>query len=56
MTLTINLQSLQKENGMLLISKIIQNMVKEIKIIQALNLKQKLPNQVFMIIQINIFL
>ena len=44
------------KNGMSLMIKIIQNMVKEIKMIQALNLRQKLSNQVFVIIQMHIFL
>ena len=44
------------KNGMSLIIKIIQNMVKEKKMIQALNLRQKLSNQVFVIIQMHIFL
>ena len=38
--LIMNLQNLQQENGMLSVTKIAQNMVKEIKIIQALNFKQ----------------
>ena len=41
MTPTMNLQNLQQESDMLLIIKIIQNMVWEIKMIQALNLRQK---------------
>ena len=52
----MNLQNLQQENGVLLMTKITQNMVKEMKMIQALNLKQKLLNQVFVIIQMHIFL
>ena len=44
------------KNCMSLIIKVIQNMVKEIKMIQALNLRQKILNQVFMIIQMHIFL
>ena len=36
--------------------KIIQNLVKDIKMIQALNLRQKLSNQVLVIIQMHIFL
>ena len=48
--LIMNLQNLQQENSMLLVTKIAQNMVKEIKIIQALNFKQKLLIQVFVII------
>ena len=35
---------------MLLMTKITQNMVKEMKIIQALNLRQKLLNQVILIV------
>ena len=53
---TMNLQNLQQENGMLLMAKITQNMAKERKMIEALNLKQKLLNQVFVIIQMHIFL
>ena len=53
---TMNLQNLQQENGMLLMIKITQNMVKEMKMIEALNLKQMLLNQVFVIIQMHIFL
>ena len=56
MTLIVNLQNLQQENGMSLMIKITQNMVKEMKMIEALNLKQKLLNQVFVIIQMYIFL
>ena len=52
----MNLQNLQQEDDMLLIIKIAQNMVKEMKMIQALNLRQKLLNQVFVIIQMHIFL
>ena len=44
------------KNCMSLIIKVIQNIVKEIKMIQALNLRQKILNQVFMIIQMHIFL
>ena len=52
----MNLQSLQQENGMFSMIKIIQTMVKEIKIVQPLNLKPKLLNQIFVIIQTHIFL
>ena len=45
-----------KKSGMLFMTKITQNMVKEMKMIQALNLKQKLLNQVFVTIQMYIFL
>ena len=44
------------KNGMLLMIKIIQNMVKEMKTIQALNLRQQSSHQVFVIIQMYIFL
>ena len=37
----MNLQHLQQKNGMLLMIRIRQNMVKEMKVIQALNLKKK---------------
>ena len=40
----MNFQSFQQESGMSLMINIIQSMVTEIKIIQALNLKQKLLN------------
>ena len=40
MLLTMNLQNLQQENGMLLVTKITQNMVKEMKMIQELNLNR----------------
>ena len=55
----MNLQKWQQENDMLLTPKITQNMVKEMKMIQALNLRQKLSNQIFVIIviiQIHIFM
>ena len=52
----MNLQSLQQENGVLLMTKITQNMVNEMKMILTLNLKQKLLSQVFVIIQMHIFL
>ena len=48
--------NLQRESGMISMIKITQNMVKEMKMIQELNLNQKLSNQVFGIIQMNIFL
>ena len=46
----VSLQNLQQENGMLFTIKNTQYMVKEMKIIQELNLKQKSLNQVFVII------
>ena len=54
--LIMNLQNLQQENGMLSMIKITQTMVKEMKIVQPLNLKPKSLNQVFVIIQLHIFL
>ena len=51
-----NLQNLQQENGMFSMIKIIQTMVNEMKIVQPLNLKPKLLNQIFVIIQTHIFL
>ena len=56
----MNLQNLQtengKENGMLSMIKITQTMVRETKIAQPLNLKPKLLNQIFVVIQTHIFL
>ena len=40
MLLAMNPQNFQQESGMLLMTKIMQNMVKEVKMIQALNLKK----------------
>ena len=51
----MDLQDLEPENGMLLTIKITQNMMKEIKMIQPLNLKQMLLKQIFAIIQMYIF-
>ena len=51
-----NLQNMQQENDMLSMIKITQNMAKEMKIVQPLNLKPKLLNQIFVIIQTHIFL
>ena len=51
-----NLQNLQQENGMLSMIKLTQTMVKEMKIVQPLNLKLKSLNQTFVIIQTHIFL
>ena len=39
------------KNGTILMTKIMDNMAKEMKIIQPLNLKQKLLNQIFVITQ-----
>ena len=52
----MNLQNLQKESGMSLMIKITQNMVKEMKMIPALNLTKKSPNKILVIIQMHIFL
>ena len=41
MNLIMNLQDLQQGNGTLLMTKTIDNMVEEVKMIQPLNLKQK---------------
>ena len=51
-----NLKNLQQENGMFSMIKITQTMVKEMKIAQPLNLKPKSLNQIFVIIQMHIFL
>ena len=56
MTLIMKLQNFQQESGMSLMTKIIQNMIKKMKILQALNLKQKFLNQIFVIIEMHIFL
>ena len=50
------IQNLQQENGTLLMTKIMDNMAEEIKMIQPLSLKQKLLNQIFVITQMHIFL
>ena len=54
MTLIINLQNLQQENGTLLMTKIMDNMEEEMKMIQPLNLRQKLSNQIFVITQMHV--
>ena len=46
----------QQEKGVLSMIKIIQTMVMEMKMVQPLNLKLKLLNQIFVIIQTHIFL
>ena len=56
MALIMNLQNLKQENGTLLMAKIMDNMVKEMKMFQPLNLRQKLLNQIFVITQMHIFL
>ena len=52
----MNLQNLQQESDISLMTKIRENMVKEMKMIPALNLKQKTSNQIFEIMQMHIFL
>ena len=44
MNLIINLQDLQQQNGTLLMTKIMENMAEEMKMIQLSNLKQKSLN------------
>ena len=56
MTLIMNLQNLQQENDTLLMTKIMDNMAEEMKMIQPLNLKQNSLNQIFVITQMYIFL
>ena len=46
----------QREKGVLLMIKIIQTMVMEMKMVQPLNLKLKSLNQIFVIIQTHILL
>ena len=46
----------QREKGVLLMIKIIQTMVMEMKMVQPLNLKLESLNQIFMIIQTHILL
>ena len=47
----MNLQNLQQENSTLLMTRTMDNMVKEMKMIQPLSLKYKLSNQIFVITQ-----
>ena len=56
MTLIMNLENLQQENGTLLMTKLLDHMEEEMKMIQLLNLRQKLLNQIFVITQMHIFL
>ena len=56
MTLITNFQNLKRENGTLLMIKIMDNMAEEVKMTQPLNLKQKSLNQIFVITQMHIFL
>ena len=50
----MNLQNLQQENGTLLMIKITDNMPEEMKMIQPLNLRQKLLKRIFGITQAHI--
>ena len=52
----MNFQNLQQENGTLIMTKIMDNMAMEIKMVQPLNLKQKSLQQIFVVIQMHIFL
>ena len=52
----MNLYNLQQENGTLLMTKTMDNMAKEMKMTQPLNLKQKSLNQISLITQMHIFL
>ena len=54
--LIINIQNLQQENGMLLMIKTTETMVKEMKIMQPLSFKPKLLHQIFGTIQTHTFL
>ena len=54
--LIMSLQNLQQENDMLSMIKTTKTMVKEMEMVQPLNLKSKALNQIFMIIQMHIFL
>ena len=53
---TINLQNLQRKNGMLSMIRMIETMVMEMKMVQPLNLKLRSLNQILVIIQTHIFL
>ena len=53
MALTMGSQNLHPKNGMSLMIEITQNILKEVKLIQVLNLKQML---FFMIIHMHLFL
>ena len=56
MTLIMNLQNFQQENDTLLMTKIMDNMAEETKMIQPLNMKRKSLKQIFVITQMHIFL
>ena len=55
MTLIMNLQNFQQENA-LLMTKIMDNMAEEMKMIQPSNLVKKSLNQIFVITQMHVFL
>ena len=46
----MNLQNLQQENSTLLMTKIMDNMAEEMKMIQPLHLKQKSLNQILQVV------
>ena len=46
----MNLQNLQRENSTLLMTKIMDNMAEEMKMIQLLHLKQKSLNQILQVV------
>ena len=52
----MNLQNLQQKIDILLMTKITQNMMKDMTMTLALNLKHKLSNQILVIIEMHIFL
>ena len=52
----MNLEDLKQENGTLLMTKIMDNMALEMKMVQLLNLKQKSLKKIFVTIQTHIFL
>ena len=54
--LTVNLENLQQQNGMLSMIKTTQTMTKAVKMVQLLNLKPKPLNQIVVIIQTHTFL
>ena len=50
MKMIMNLQTLQQKSGTSLMTRITENVKKEMKMIQALNLRQKSINQAFIIL------
>ena len=52
----MNLQNSQQQNGTLLMTRIMNNMAEEMKMIQPLNLKEKSLIQIFVITQMHKFL